>query len=262
MTTSNSPPDLVSQLIRRGLPVEYAQRAAAEIADHHRDLIDELQAAGISQSQAASEASHRLGDQRTLIKKTVREYQRRHWCGRWPLLTFLIAPIPFTTLTWFTTMLIAGLCIIFPLYLLGVNVNPAHDGIVSTTEYLGNLAYRIWNFFLLPAVVLFALARWSHRAAMGSAWIVLSAVVLAIFVGLWTSEFPDPIRVLERQAVADEPLVVISLPIDSLAATWNWYTRNPLQICQWVLPLGFAILLLFRGRQLALRREKLVFDDC
>ena len=28
------------------------------------------------------------------MKKTVREYQRRYWCGRWPLITFLLGPIP------------------------------------------------------------------------------------------------------------------------------------------------------------------------
>ena len=35
---------IASDLVRRGLPVEYAQRAAAELADHHGDLVAELRA--------------------------------------------------------------------------------------------------------------------------------------------------------------------------------------------------------------------------
>ena len=94
MNTPESLNGMVSDLIRRGLPADYATRAAAEFSDHHRDLVEELQASGLSESQATTEASHRLGDSRTLVKKTVREYQRRFWCGRWPLLMFLFGPIP------------------------------------------------------------------------------------------------------------------------------------------------------------------------
>ena len=39
--------DIAADLVRRGLPVDYAQRAAAEFADHHRDLVDELQRSGL-----------------------------------------------------------------------------------------------------------------------------------------------------------------------------------------------------------------------
>src|SRR4051812_19847557 len=103
MNTPESLSDMVSDLIRRGLPVDYSERAAAEFTDHYRDLVEELQASGWSESQASVEASQRLGDPRTLAKKTVREYQRRYLCARWPLITFIVAPIPTILAAWLAT---------------------------------------------------------------------------------------------------------------------------------------------------------------
>ena len=65
------------ELIRRGLPADYASSAAAELADHHRDLVGELCNTGMDESAAAREAAQRLGDHRSLVKKSVREFQRR-----------------------------------------------------------------------------------------------------------------------------------------------------------------------------------------
>src|ERR1700755_1093009 len=83
MNTPESLNGMLPDLIRRGLPSEYAQRAAAEFADHHHDLVEELQATGFSESQAQTEAS-----------------QGRFWSARWPLITFLLAPIPTFIAVW------------------------------------------------------------------------------------------------------------------------------------------------------------------
>ena len=63
--------------------------------------------AGLDEVAASTEAVRRLGDSRTLVKKTVREYQRRFWCGRWPLLTFLLGPIVFAVLSFVAIVLLA-----------------------------------------------------------------------------------------------------------------------------------------------------------
>ena len=143
MNTPDALNELYAQLVRRGLPAEYARRAAAELVDHLRDLLDELQAVGMSESQAAAEASHRLGDSRTLVKKTVREYQRRYWCGRWPLITFLLGPIPVLVFTWVVFCFVA-FCLLWPLDKLGLDkiglVGPYKpDGVIP-----GASGWRIW----------------------------------------------------------------------------------------------------------------------
>jgi hypothetical protein len=46
MNTPESLNGLHTKLISMGLPAEYAQRAATEIADHYCDLVTELEATG------------------------------------------------------------------------------------------------------------------------------------------------------------------------------------------------------------------------
>ncbi|MGD9637418.1 MAG: hypothetical protein AB7U97_29370, partial [Pirellulales bacterium] len=69
------PEKFATELIRRGLPIDYAQRAAQELAEHRCDVISELELGGMESTTAAQEAARRLGDDRLLVKKTVREFQ-------------------------------------------------------------------------------------------------------------------------------------------------------------------------------------------
>ena len=40
-------------LLRRGMPVEYANRSLAELADHHADLVEESRRGGATPAEAA-----------------------------------------------------------------------------------------------------------------------------------------------------------------------------------------------------------------
>jgi len=115
-------------------------------------------------------------------------------------------------------------------------------------------------FFVPPALVMFYLVRWSKRAALGSLWPLLSASILAAFLGLFLFDFSDVVRVNEP---ADRVLMVMGLPmVESWAATWRWYTHDPLHICQFLLPLVIATAFLLRNKQLAMRSRRLVGDGC
>src|SRR5437764_607757 len=89
MATRKTNPDFLN-----GVPELLLLELLSQRPMYGYELVQELQSTGFSDSQAMTEASHRLGDSRKLAKKTVSEYRRRHWCGRWPLLTFMLAPIP------------------------------------------------------------------------------------------------------------------------------------------------------------------------
>lgn len=241
---------LLAQLLRRGLPADYAQRAVAELADHHEDLVDELRAAGDSESRAAAEAARRLGEARTLVKKTAREYQRRYWCGRRPLVTFLLGPIPLMILAWLALTLIA-FCIIWPLERMGVTANPEVDGIVSPLEYWSTCVAQSMYLLISPALVLLALAWRAKRAAMGSGWVCLSAGILAVFASLFWIGFAGGAR---TDMPADQGMLMLGLPM-------LWHAKEPLYLAQFLLPLGIAGVLLFRARQLALRAAQLAATD-
>jgi len=242
---------LLAQLLRRGLPAEYARRAVAEMADHHQDLVDELRAAGESESQAATEAARRLGEVRTLVKKTVREYQRRYWCGRRPLATFVFGPIPFMILAWLALTLIAC-CIIWPLEQMGVTANPEVDGIVSPLEYWSTCVAQSMYLLISPALVLLALAWRAKRAAMGSGWGCLSAGILAVFARLFWIGFAGGVR---TDMPADQGMLMLGLPM-------LWHAKEPLYIAQFLLPLGIAGLMTLRMRQLSQRVARLAAGDC
>jgi hypothetical protein len=256
---------IIVQLTRRGLPADYAHRAGTEIVDHYRDLVAEQRTAGLDEAAAAAEASRRLGDPRTLIKKTVREYQRRYWCGRWRLTTFLFAPMPLLILLWITTIVIYGVLFLWPLHAIGVlgPETPA-DGIISTSEWIVVGAIKAWFMLVLPAGIMFGLARLARRAAIGWRWITLSACVLALSACSAKYGFPAPElnhRYMNGAPVpADEPLFTATLVVPGISnVSWAWYRD---QFGRILLPFAIAAIVLFRNRQLALRRAQLVLDDC
>lgn len=163
--TPVAPEIIAAELVRRGLPVDYAQRAAEEIADHHRDLTEECRANNIDEPVAEREATRRLGDPRTLVKKTVREYQRRHWCGRWRLLTFLFGPIVFAVAS-FVAILLLVYCICMPLEQLGIRIDQTSDGIISPREYALSFVGQILSIFAPLAISMLILARLARQSTL------------------------------------------------------------------------------------------------
>lgn len=89
---TQEPPEttLYSELIRRGLPADYARRTAEELDDHRADLLNDLRANNAADPNTI--ANERLGETRQLAKKIARNYRRRTWLGRWPLVNFVVLP--------------------------------------------------------------------------------------------------------------------------------------------------------------------------
>ncbi len=81
---------LYAELIRRGLPADYARRTADELDDHRADLLADLRASNATDPDAI--ADERLGETRQLANRIARDYRQRSWFGRWPLLSFVVLP--------------------------------------------------------------------------------------------------------------------------------------------------------------------------
>lgn len=252
---------LLAQMLRRGLPVDYAQRAVAELADHHQDLIEELRAAGQGEPQALAEADRRLGEPRVLISKTVREYQRRYWCGRWPLLTFLLGPIPLLVITWVVASL-ACLSIVWPLERLGFLGPYQCDGVLSASER--GQVYFMQGYYLcvVPAVVAFYFARLAKRAALSWAWVVVAAGVLAMLMVGFECGIPDPVPTMMNAdgttLPADKYFCRMGLP-ESWNDLWLWFGINHIPC---LLPLGIGGLMVWRMKQLSQWEARLAVGDC
>ncbi|HEX3601633.1 MAG TPA: hypothetical protein VHU84_15885 [Lacipirellulaceae bacterium] len=209
---------MLNDMVRRGLPTDYAQRAAAEFVEHHQDLADELKASGWTEGDAAVEASRRLGDAQTFITKTVRGYQCRFWCGRWRIATFLLLPIPTLLTLWLATIAAWGVCLVLPLKLLnllGPEIPP--DGVISTGERIVSCLIEAWFLFVLPMVAMYILIRLNRRAALGTRWLILAAGMLALSALIFTCGFPDAAqhaRFMDGRPVpADQFMFTVGMPV-------------------------------------------------
>ncbi|HEX3601634.1 MAG TPA: hypothetical protein VHU84_15890 [Lacipirellulaceae bacterium] len=260
MHTLESIDSIVSQLIRRGLPQDYAQRAAAEFADHHRDLVQELQASGSSEPQAISEATRRLGDARTLVNKTVREYQRRHWCGRWPKLAFLVFPIPAMYALWLTAlMLMLGLTIM--LNKMGIiHLDQSSEGPLSPTQR--TIAFGVVSCYILvlPVLMTVAFARMAKRARLGGRWIVISACLIGLCAGSvgfyhgpsFKSAADAVTRTNPTPAYGVDvcPFANAAFWVHPLRSLFRMYTIGVFQPYQTLLPIAIGVILLIRSTRL------------
>ena len=220
---------IIAQLIRRGLPAEYAERAGAELVDHYGDLVTEQRAAGLDEPAAAVEAARRLGDSRLLVRKTVREYQRRYWCGRWPLLTFLLGPFFTIAALWLTIGIamsamstVAGWC------------GLASDGRMDRGEFLGSYGLWIGCAMLSPCLVAAFHWRLAKRAAMTMVWPLVSCFLLAFLAGQLIVTI-DPAKATVTAGMVYPPSLV-------------WFTSHPAQLVQFTLPIVVVLSLLARQR--------------
>jgi hypothetical protein len=267
-STSDPLEGIALQLVGRGLPVEYADRAAGELADHHRDLVCEFQATGLDESAAAAEATRRLGDTRTLVKRTVREYQRRFWCGRWPLLTFMFGPLVLLMAAWIGTILV--------LMVVGYTLEAAgckhvEDQVISIGERIGTWFVIGWFAFVLPAGVLLQLSRLGARAGLGSGWVLLAAMVLALNVGtmqfrLIGSQPSNKIVNAETRQPLPPDRFVVSTPLwvffTSVQHASSFFTGNPQQLGQLLLPVIVAGFAVWRNRRWMHRWQRELAGAC
>jgi hypothetical protein len=244
---------MAAELIRRGLPVEYASRAAAELADHHQELVEELRATGLSDSQASKAASRRLGEPHMLVKKTVYEYQRRYWCGRWPLITFLLGPVSMLLSVWLATALtLAAIGWFVGLFVEETRI----EAFESVAQYAIAYSLKIWLTFVSPVLVIAAMCWLAARAALSRAWMGVASVMMASFIGFVSCKFEF------KSATNPTGRFTIGYDFWFLAENFNahlidFFSRDMWQISQLVLPLAATLLcgLYFRARASAEAQE-------
>jgi hypothetical protein len=269
----NSPESLrefIGELVRRGLPLDYAQRAAVELADHQQDLSEELQATGLDEVTATAQAAGRLGSTKSLLKQTVRGYQRRHWCGRWPLLTFFLGPLALLLASWIATCLVVALVSIVALNVIGIE-EPSNDGIVSLGEKICMYCFTAWCLIVLPAMVVCFLSRRAFRAGLSVLWIALAALILSTITENVRCGFSSQIsRSKPTNMETGEPIsgdtAMLCVPYWIYSQSWRslcaWYATNPQVLCQLLMPLAVAGLMIWLQRPQKIRGNQISPTHC
>lgn len=152
---------LVKELRRQGLPRDYVDRLVDEWSDHASDLIQETPG-----MDAANDLDTRLGTPEHLAEVATKEFRRRTFAGRHPILAFVISPL---LMVIFTTAIILA----FTGVLLDLGVNN-----VALQNGIGFACNAILPFapFLL-STLLFV---WLGRRAGRRNWSLVACAIIAI----------------------------------------------------------------------------------
>jgi len=81
------------ELLRRGCPWTATHRILRETAGHYTDLEQSALDHGCSPADATVRAAAELGDPAVLAARHVAARQKTYWCGRHPVLGFLVLPL-------------------------------------------------------------------------------------------------------------------------------------------------------------------------
>jgi hypothetical protein len=152
---------LVKELRRQGLPRDYVDRLVDEWSDHASDLILENPS-----MDAELELESRLGIPEHLAEIATKEFRRRTFAGRHPILSFVISPLLMVIFTTGLMLVLAGL-------LLDMGGNN-----VALLNGIGFACTAILPFapFLL-STLLFV---WLGRRAGRRSWSMVACVIIAI----------------------------------------------------------------------------------
>lgn len=241
---------LYAELIRRGLPTDYARRTAEELDDHRADLLADLRAQHADDPEGV--ANERLGETRALAKRIAGDYQRRSWFGRWPLVSFLLLPPVLLVVAW--TALINA--VVGVGMLVNWMVGPTAPG-----EAMRNVE-SAWAFyyvavcifsFAVPVVMTWWYSRFALVSAQSRAYLLLACVSFGIMSGLvYHQVWADPNN-------ADRASNVFGIMIAEPVTVARFYLK-PVQFAQLMAPVavGFVLLLQDRHRRLG----ALLRSDC
>lgn len=239
---------LYAELIRRGLPADYAQRTAEEIDDHRYDLLAELRQANTADPYAI--VDERLGETRQLAEEISRDYRRRSWLGRWSLLSFVILPPAVLTAGWFGTVLlllgIGRVCTWFggsP----GEVWSPVNHAVMSWVFALGLFA------FVVPAGIAWLYGRTALRVTQSRAFVLAACLGIGILNSIPQHDYRiDPANPELAMNLVSVPFCDPTDPDSFLACVRQW--AKPVAACQLITPVlaGAIVVLLDERRRRAL----------
>jgi hypothetical protein len=221
---------LRDELRRRELPREYVDRVVREIADHQQDIQEEA---------GPINPTGRLGEVRRLADALVAEFRARTFCGRHPLLTFVLAPIPVSILAWLGTLLACTW-----LGSVGLPMNehkPITDWPVFSVWCLLSLYY--FQIFAPFALVSAGLCRLAYRTGRGKRWAFVACALVAFFAASITYRCKLP----DAPGTGSLSVGWLLYPPESIS--WTYFLIGP-QLVQFLVPLGIGAIVAWRlGRR-------------
>lgn len=170
------------EMIRRGVALRHARRAAIELESHHRELVEQALGRGQSSDQAERGAHEALGSDSVLIEHYTSQGELRSWAYRWRA-GYLLAPL-LGFATAFAALMLALVAIAKPLIAeLQRAGNPAALG------HDIDVALRVLSLWLIPAAIAMAFGALAGRQHIALRWLSAGVVVLSICAAQMNVQF-------------------------------------------------------------------------
>lgn len=160
------------EMIRHGVSLRHARRAALELECHHRELLAQALARGETPDQAQQSAHEALGSDALLIARYASQKELRSWAYRWragyvvaPLLGFAGA---------FTAVMLALIAISH-----GLVAELHHASNPGALSHGIDVAFGVLFLWVIPASIAIAFGALAGRQRIALGWLSAGVVVLS-----------------------------------------------------------------------------------
>lgn len=164
---------LEEALIRQGVAMRHARRAALELESHHRQLVDDALAHGEAPEGAWRSAHNALGTDEAVIERYTSLHELQGWLYRWPILC-AFAPLASFAVLCATTMAALVLTLKALSQILHHIVAP---------EWLAlevNSSVGMVLRWVLPVVVAGGFALFGNRRRIALGWLIAGALLVCL----------------------------------------------------------------------------------
>lgn len=161
------------EMIRRGIAVRHARRAAVELECHHRELVEQALGRGDSSDQAERSAHEALGSDGILIERYASQRELRSWAHRWRA-GYVLAP-----LLGFAGLFAGAMLVIVAISkpLVAALQHGSNPGALNDHA---NVALSVFLLWLIPAAVALGFGALAGRQHIALRWLSAGIVVLGI----------------------------------------------------------------------------------
>lgn len=161
------------EMIRHGVSLRHARRAALELECHHRELVEQALARGETPDQADQGAHQALGSDSVLIARYASQKELRSWAYRWRA-GYLLAPV----------LGFAGAFAAVILFLIAIShwlAAELHHVInLGALSHGIDAAFGVLMLWLIPASIAMAFGALAGRQRIALGWLSAGVIVLSL----------------------------------------------------------------------------------
>ncbi|HEY1603891.1 MAG TPA: hypothetical protein VGG64_30095 [Pirellulales bacterium] len=168
--------ELHKQLTRRRLPPAYVARLVDELSDHVTDSLEDQMSTDALQSRSVFD---RLGAPHEVARRADNEFRQRSFCGRHPILMFVVLPLVVMAAATFASVLA-----VIAMGQLCKWIDPGISSDRLSPTAVGGMRLFCISTLLAPAGLTAAFFAWiAARGNVSQRWPIVTGAILGLLAG-------------------------------------------------------------------------------